>query len=121
VDIEFRSSSEVPLPPAEIRFRSLQIEPYSDRRRVRLLLELTPFQERPNVDIVFFDPAGEIAASAHIVEASEPKMSLTVHFRQVAQAGTYVARLILGYPDGEPADLAERGFEIGRASTDVGE
>jgi hypothetical protein len=119
VDIAFLPSSEVPLPPDEIRFRSVRIEPYPDGRRVRVSLEVTPFQMRPNVDIEFLDHTGDVAASAHIIEASEPKMMLTLHFRRKADEGAYTARLTLGYADQEPADVTEMGFELGPGSNGV--
>lgn len=121
MDITFLSASEAPLPPEEMRFRSVRVEPYPDGRRVQVLLEVTPFQVRPNIDISLLDPIGELAASAHIVEASEPKMRLTLHVRRRADGGTYIARLTLGYPDQEPMDLAEASFELSPAALEAGE
>lgn len=118
MDITFRSSSEVPLPPDEMRIQSVRVEPYPDARRVRVALEITPFQIRPNVDIQLLDPGGEEAASAHIVEASEPKMLVTLHLPGTPSEGTYTARLTLGYPDQEPADIATAAFDLGRSAID---
>jgi hypothetical protein len=112
VDIPFLSSYEVPVPPEEMRFRSLRAEPYSDGRRVRISLEVTPFQVRPNLDILLIDQAGEVAASAHIIEASEPKMTLTLHFRRPAGEGFYTARGTLGYPDREATDVTQATFQL---------
>jgi hypothetical protein len=121
VDITFLSSSEVPLPPEEIRLRSLRIEPYPYGRRVRVLLEVTAFQVRPNIEIQLLDRAGEVAESAHIIEASEPKMTLTLHFRRPPGEGPFTARATLGYPDQQPAAVASATFELTAAPSDRGE
>jgi hypothetical protein len=112
MDVTFFSSSEIPLPPEEIRFRSLTVEPYPDGRRVQISLEISPFQVRPNVDITVLGPEGEPTATAHIVEASEPKMTLTLHLRRSPSKGVYSASLTLGYPDREPVDTADVPFEL---------
>jgi len=104
-----------------MRFRSVRVEPYPDGRRVQVLLEVTPFRVRPNIDIRLLDPAGEVAASAHVVEASEPKMRLTLHVPRRPDGGIYTARLTLGYPDQEPMDLAEAPFELSSAALEAGE
>lgn len=115
------SSSEVPLPPDEIRLRSFEIEPYADGRRVRVLLEVTPFQVRPNIEVQLLDSAGEVVESAHIIEASEPRMVLTLHFRRPPAPGRYSARAMLGYPDHEPVDVANAPFQLGASSSVSGE
>ncbi len=121
MDITFLSSSEAPVPPEEMRFRSLRVEPYPDGRRVRVLLEVTPFQVRPNLEILLLDQAGEVAASAHIVEASEPKMTLTLHFRRAAGGGLYTVRGTMGYPDRQPTDVTDATFELTPTQGNPGE
>lgn len=120
MDITFRSSSEVPLPPEEMRFRSVKVQPYPDGRRVQVSLEITPFQVRPNIDISLLDSAGEVAASAHIVEASEPRMSLTLHIRQGPASGRFTGQFTLGYSGQEPVDQASSGFELGSGANRSG-
>lgn len=121
MDITFQSESEVPLPPGEVRFRSVRIDPYPDGRRVKVLLELTPFQVRPNLEISLLDPAGDVAATVHIVEASEPRMALTLHLRHGPHRGIYTARLTLSYPELEPVEVAGASFELWPPTLDPGD
>jgi len=69
------------LPPADIRFLDLQAEPNPDGKRLRITLNMTPFQEKPNIELNLTDPAGVIAASVSIVEPVTWKMEITMHIR----------------------------------------
>jgi hypothetical protein len=120
MDIQFLSSSEVPLPPEEVRLQSLRVEPYADGRRVRVLLEVTPFQVRPNIEVRLVDPAGQVAESVHVIEASEPKMALTLHFRAPPVEGLYSAHATLAYPDHDPLDVAHTSFRLGAVPPEHG-
>ena len=55
--------------------------PHPDGRRLRVNLRLTPFLERPNVDLEVQDASGDRLASATIVETTEPDLALTLHLR----------------------------------------
>ena len=104
--------AEAPLPPDEVSFRELAAEALQDGRRVRLSLEITPFQERPSVEIKVLSPTGEMVATTSIVEIVEPKMSLTVHLRGSPSAGVYRILAELNYPDRDPVDQAETSFPL---------
>jgi len=121
MDITFFPTSEVPLPPDQVRFRSVKVAGYPDGRRVGVLVELTPFQVRPNVDITLLAPGGDVVALANIVEASEPQMSVTLHIRGNPPAGVFTARLTLGYPDKAPADQANLEFDLSAEEADQAE
>jgi hypothetical protein len=54
MDIFFADPSEVPLPPNEVRIRELNVEPWPDGNRLRVYLEVDPFQKRPNADLTFW-------------------------------------------------------------------
>jgi len=82
MDIFFQDQSEIPLPPVEVRIRSLRAEPWSDQRRVHIYLELDPFQKRPNIEVVINDPEGREEARVDIVETMVREMEFTMHIRQ---------------------------------------
>jgi hypothetical protein len=96
MDMFFADPSEIPLPPDEVRIREVLVEPYPDGRRVRVTLEVDPFQQRPNLDLLALNPAGQRAAGASIIETMTRKMSLTLHIRP-AEAGDYTLNVILFY------------------------
>ncbi len=96
MDLFFADPSEIPLPPEEVRLRDVTVEPYPDGRRVRVTLDMDPFQQRPNADLVVFDAQGARAAAASIIESMARKMALTLHIR-TPQPGKYTLQVVLFY------------------------
>jgi hypothetical protein len=99
MDINFTDLSEVPLPPKEVRIRDFRVEPYPDGKRVRVHLELTPFQKRPSGELFIFDPLGNRVATANIIETIDSKMELTMHLRTPDPWGEFKTRVIIFYTD----------------------
>jgi hypothetical protein len=110
VDLNLVDSEDVPRPREEVRLRRLAVTPLGDGRRLRVQVELTPFLERPNVDLAVLDAAGEPLARATIVEADSPSFSLTMHLRGEPQAGEFTVRGELSYTSSPPQDVHEKRF-----------
>jgi hypothetical protein len=116
MDLFFADPSEVPLPPAEVRIRSLSVDPYPDGRRLRVLLELDPFQKRPNADLTLIDAHGDELSSAFIIQTMTRQMELVMHLRRPA-VGLCTLRVELYYasiPDAV-AGIGDPGLEAGNA------
>ena len=96
MDIEFVDPAEVPLPPDQVSFQAVAVEPYSDGTRVKVNLSVTPFQERPSIDIEVLNQQGARVASSSIVEATDTTMSLTLHIRAPSESldCSLVARIL---------------------------
>lgn len=88
-------------PRAEVRFDGIRIEPYPDGRRMKLHFGLTPFLERPSVEITVTNLAGDEVASLHLIEAVDTAFDFTVHLRGPAPAGDHRLRLALFYPESD--------------------
>ena len=58
MDIEFTDPAEAPLPPDRVSFRRVEVEPYQDAQRLLVRLSVTPFQERPTIDLEVLDKQG---------------------------------------------------------------
>ena len=101
MDINFFDPGDIPLPPDEIRIRELRVEPLPDHRRVRVYLELTPFQQKPNCEIKIFTPSGQEGASLSIIEAIDYKMQFTVHLKSESSFGDFKALLEVYYFEGQ--------------------
>jgi hypothetical protein len=101
MDIFFSDPSEVPLPPEEVRILEFRAEPWPDNRRVRIYLEITPFQKRPSGEIKLLDPQGEEVASTTIIETLVRKIDVTMHLRGVRENGEYTATASLYYTEME--------------------
>jgi hypothetical protein len=92
-------------PPAEVRILDLHAEPWPDGRRVRVHLELTPFQEKPNLSLVITTRVGDISASAAVIESFTHKLVITLHLRAVDPTGSYRLEASVSYPE---IDLVDR-------------
>lgn len=110
--IEFIDHEEVSQPPEMVRFVSVLANCYSDGRRVKVKIEITPFLQPPDVEIEAYDPSGVRVASASIVEVSSKNMELILHLRGRIVSGEYLCRLRLGYRDRETVDYREVAFSV---------
>src|SRR4030065_624100 len=81
-------------------------------RGVGLSLSITPFQQRPSIEVEILDPGQQQVSLTSIVEATEPSMSLTMHIRGVARTGEYTALARLYYPPQPPVDQGRAGFVL---------
>ena len=87
-------------PPAETRLLDLHAEPDPDGKRIRVALDLTPFQQKPYIELSLTDSNGNAAASTSIVEPVSWKLELTLHIRKTGTtAGKYTLAASLSYPE----------------------
>lgn len=107
MDIFFQDPTDIPLPHEEVRIRELTAEPWPDRRRVRVSVELTPFQARPNGEINITNEDEEEVASLSFIETIDPKMQFTLHLRTPETTGDYSVNVIIFYP------ILTNGRELG--------
>jgi hypothetical protein len=102
MDNFFQDSFENPLPPDEVRIRELRAEPWPDGRRVRITLEVDPFQKRPSAEVVITDSEDVAVAQASVIESTATKIEFTMHLRQAQTAGRYTVSAILYYSEPIP-------------------
>src|SRR5690242_6598022 len=108
------------MPPSQVRILDLHAEPWPDGRRVRDHLELTPFEEKPNVDLDITNAAGQPVASASIVETLIPKLVITMHLRGTDPTGSYALHATVFYPDADPVDRSTVPFTIQPGASEPG-
>jgi hypothetical protein len=96
MDIFFADPSEIPLPPGEVRIRELKVEPWPDGTRLRVYLEVDPFQKRPNADLTVLDQAGRELSNVSVIESMTRKMELVMHLRGASQ-GSLTLQALLYY------------------------
>ncbi len=106
----YDESDEVPVPVAraDVRVLEASAKPYPDGRRVRLDFKLTPFFERPCVDIAVTNRMGDTVASMSLIEAMDTEFEFTLHLRGPEPRGEYVIHFTLFYPQSDDAPVAER-------------
>jgi hypothetical protein len=97
MDIFFADPDTVPLPPDEIKINNLSAHPWADQQRVRVELEITPFQKKPNAVISVNNQAGEEVSSITIIETIEYNMEFTLHLRDCNKPGRYIVTALIYY------------------------
>jgi hypothetical protein len=106
-DIFFTNSNEAPVPREEVRIRELEAVPRPDGVRVELSTALTPFLERPNLEVSIRNAVGDEVATLSVVEAVDPKMDFTMHLREQQPGGEYTLAMRVFYADIEGNQPAE--------------
>jgi hypothetical protein len=87
-------------PPAETRLLDLKAQPDPDGKRLRVILELLPFQQKPDIELSLTDSTGKEIASASIIEPMSWKLELTLHSRKTTfTVGKYTLAAGLFYPE----------------------
>ena len=93
----FDDPAELPKGRADVRLLQVGFYVYEDGRRVMVGFELTPFLERPSLEINIFNENGERAASMIIVDTQIPNFSMTMHLRDKEPTDTYSVDAVLYY------------------------
>lgn len=85
------------LPPEEVRFLDVHVEPWPDGRRVRVHIRLTPFQQPPNLEMAIIDPQGREVSHVSIIENIDFQFVLTMHLRDSEPQPEYRLEVELSY------------------------
>ena len=114
MDLFLQDPNDIPLPSDEVRIRELRVDPLPDNRRVRISLQITPFQMRPNIEIVVTNENEDESGSLTIIESIDPKMEFTVHLKDDEPNGQYtVSSQIYYYEDDQDTEAQESQLEEG--------
>ena len=98
MDIKFFDDPlEQPRPREDVRIRQIGLFLYPDLRRLAFGIELTPFRERPSIEVNITNGEGKPAGSLHVIETMTPNFSLTMHLRDDTIANPYVLTVVLYY------------------------
>jgi hypothetical protein len=99
--------------PVETRLLDLRAESNPDRKRLRVVLCLTPFQQRPIIELGLTNSAGTEVASTSIIEPVGWKLELTLHIRKTgAIAEKYTLAASLSYPELGEIDRRTLNIEV---------
>jgi hypothetical protein len=110
----FFDSDEAPLPRDQVRITELTAQPYPDGSRVHMQVNITPFLERPSLEIYARKDGGPIVAEMSVIETMTPRLEFTLHIRGVESLpGDYSLRAELYYDDRQsPLDAREIQFTV---------
>ncbi len=117
MDIHFSESADVPQPRDKVKIERFEAKPYPDGWRIRIILDVTPFQERPSLEIrVQTDEqhGKRRVAELSVIETMTRHMEFTVHIRGVpSPVGQYVAVADLYYENQDvPQDRQTVPFTV---------
>jgi hypothetical protein len=111
MDFFFPEDSLNRMTPEETRILALSAEPYPDGYRLRVNLEITPFQKRPHIEAFLTDADGNEIACTSLIEPMSWKLEFTMHIRgELNNPYTVEARLF--YPDGPAAEPQSFSFDV---------
>ena len=121
-DISFYDSADdIPQPRAreDVRFTAVAVKPYADGRRVKLNFQLTPFLERPSVEVAVTNALGDEVASLNLIEAMDTEFDFTIHLRGPEPRGEHRVHLTMFYPAGDGASAEPRQIVAEETATFV--
>lgn len=99
-NIDFFNPQDVPQPRDKIKVEKLEAKPYPDGWRVRVVVDVTPFQERPSLELRVRSTQGRVVSELSVIETMVRHMEFTVHVRGVeSPVGDYIAEASLYYGD----------------------
>jgi hypothetical protein len=87
-------------PPAGTHLLDLIVIPDADGKRVKVNLELTPFLQRPDIELSLVDSDENEVVSASIIEPVDWRLDLNLHIRKTSLSlGRYTLLAGLIYPE----------------------
>lgn len=103
----FDDPSKAPKAREDVRLNDLGIFVYPDGRRVAVGFNLTPFIERPCIEVRVVNERGEAAGWLNVIETLEANFSLTMHLRDKEPTELYEATAVVYYatPETERMDV----------------
>jgi hypothetical protein len=111
MDIKFFDDPlEAPRGRDDVRIRQIGLYLYPEQRRFAFGLELTPFVERPSIEVLVSNGAGDPAGALNVIETLTPNFSLTMHLRDRATLNPYELTVVIYYawPDRERIEVDRR-------------
>ncbi len=114
MSVNFFEPDGVPQPKDKIKIERLESQPYPDGWRVKITIDVTPFQERPSLEIRVRSDNSQSVAALSVIETMHRHMEFTVHLRGVTSpVGTYVTEVDLYYDNAAtPQDHREIPFAV---------
>lgn len=108
MDIQFFDNPlETPKSREDVRLKELGLHVYEDGRRVAVGFNLTPFIERPCIEVRVLNARGEKAGWLNVIETLDANFSLTMHLRDREPTEWYEVTAVVYYqaPETERMDV----------------
>ena len=89
MNIHFTGIEQTSLLPEDVRIQKIAVKPWSDGRRIGLVLQVDECQAPLNLDISIMDENGLILSTTSVVENLSSRTELTMHLRSPRHEGRY--------------------------------
>jgi hypothetical protein len=97
--------------PQDVRIVDLKVEPAPDNQRIRVMVEITPFRERPDLTAILYQQDEEVT-TAHIIETIDTHMAFTLHIRNPSDDPNYVLAMSVSYQEYGEVDQRQVAFRL---------
>ena len=98
IDVSFFDDpSKAPRSREEVRFNQLGIYVHEGGRRIAVGFDITPFLERPSIEVLVKNILGMPAGSLTVIETLDANFSLTMHLRDSEPTDVYEVSATLYY------------------------
>jgi hypothetical protein len=114
MDIFLQDPNEIPLPPNDVKILDFKATPYQDGRRVKVYIEVTPFQKRPNIELTVVNQNSNPVAEVNIIESMTRKIELTIHLREPEPSGAYQVYAVVFYTEKQIENESQEAAETGQ-------
>ena len=103
----FDDPAQQPKSREDVRIKQIGVFVHEDGRKISFGLELTPFLERPSIQVEITNGAGEAAGALTVIESMTPNFSLIIHLRDEEVTDPYELLAIIYYatPETEPVKV----------------
>lgn len=110
----FNNGDYKPQPKDKVKINELTAFVHPDRRRIRIGIKVTPFQERPNLLITLRRADGQLIDDVTVIETMHFDNEFTMHLRGADDpAGAYTVTVDLFYETrNPPQDQETISFDI---------
>lgn len=98
MDIQFFDNPlEGPRAREDVRMKQIGLYVHEGGRRVAFGVELTPFLERPSIEVRIRNGALQPAGSLNVIETLTPNFSLNMHLRDAKPTDPYELTAVVYY------------------------
>jgi hypothetical protein len=104
--------AEEAVPPEQVRFVDLHVEPWGDNSKVRVHMRLTPFLKPPNLIATLTDSDSLDVASVMIIENIDFDLVFTLHIRPPDAPGPFQLTAKIEYEDLGAVDHKSIRFKL---------
>lgn len=117
----FHDPNNKPRSREDVRIKQIGLFVHEDGPKVTFGVELTPFLERPCLDVTITNRDGDFAGSLTVIETLTPNFSLVMHLRDGGGLGPYQLAAVAYYmtPETERQDVDRK--QVGFTTEKPGE